>query len=67
MGVYSILIKTGEKSFTYYTNTDGTQFSGDETAVKAKLQELLETYALGKLAVVHNVNLSADFTIEDVA
>lgn len=65
--MYSILIKNGEKSFIYYLNADGTVFSGDETAVKAKLQELLETYALGKLAVVHNVNLSADFTIEDVA
>lgn len=65
--MYSILIKNGEKSYSYCLNQDGTQFSGDEAAVKTKLTELLETYALGKLSVVHNVKLSADFTIEDVA
>lgn len=65
--MYSILIKNGEKSFIYYLNADGTVFSGDSEAAKAKVQELLETYPLGKIVVVHNVNMTADFTLEDVA
>ena len=64
--MYSILIKNGEKSYVYYTNPDGSVFAGDSEAVKTKVAELLETYPLGKIAVVHNVTLTADFTIEDV-
>ncbi len=64
--MYSILIKNGEKSYVYYTNQDGSVFAGDSEAVKTKVAELLETYPLGKIAVVHNVTLTADFTIEDV-
>jgi len=64
--MYSILIKNGEKSYVYFTNTDGTVFAGDETAVQTKLSELLNDYPLGKIVVVHNVTVSADFTIQDV-
>ena len=64
--MYSILIKNGDKSYIYALNSDGTKFSGDSAAAKAKLVELAETYAIGKLSVVHNVTLTADFTIEDV-
>ena len=63
--MYSILIKNGEKSYVYFTNTDGTVFAGDETAVQTKLSELLNDYPLGKIVVVHNVTVSADFTIQD--
>lgn len=65
--MYSILIKNGDKSWVYAVNEDGAQFRGDSAAAKARLTELAETYPLGKLAVVHNVTLSADFTLEDVA
>lgn len=65
--MYSILIKNGEKTYMYHTNTDGVIFKGDSDAVKAKVAELLETYPIGKIVVVHNVNLTAGFTIEDVA
>ena len=65
--MYSILIKNGEKSYIYCTNTDGTVFAGDSEAAKTKVQELLETYPLGKIVVVHNVTMTADFTLEDVA
>lgn len=41
-------------------------FAGDSEATKAKLQELLVTYALGKLVVVHNVTLTATFDLTDV-
>lgn len=63
--MYSILIK-GEKAYTYYTNSDGSVFAGDSSAVKAKVTELLDEYPLGKIVVVHNVTITADFTIEDV-
>lgn len=63
--MYSILVKNSEKSYTYYLNPDGTVFSGDSEATITKFNELLETYSLGKLKIVHNVNLTADFVIED--
>ena len=65
--MYSILIKTGEKSYSYYMNPDGTQYKGDTETTKEKIQELLGTYSLGKLEVVHNVTLTSEFTLEDVA
>ena len=64
--MYSILIKNGDKSFIYASNDDGTVFRGNSDAVKTKLGELIETYPIGKLSVVHNVTLTADFAIEDV-
>ncbi len=64
--MYSILIKNGEKSFFYHLNADGTVFSGNSEAAKAKVQELLETYPLGKIVVVHNVNITSGITLEDV-
>lgn len=64
--MYSILIKNSEKNYSYHTNTDGTIFAGDSETVKAKLVELLNSYPFGKLVVVHNVTLTADFTLEDV-
>ena len=64
--MYSILIKNSDKCWFYNTNDDGSVFKGDSTATKARVQELMATYPLGKIAVVHNVTLTADFTIEDV-
>ena len=65
--MYSILIKNGEKSYTYLCNDDGTIFSGSNEAVTAKLSELMQTYPLGKLSVVHNTVITQNFIIEDVA
>lgn len=64
--MYSILIKNGEKSYVYFTNADGTVFAGDTNAVKDKMAELLNDYPLGKIVIVHNVTVTADFTIQDV-
>lgn len=64
--MYSILIKNGEQTYKYALNDDGTVFRGTAEAAKERLKVLLDTYAAGKLSVVHNVNLTADFTIEDV-
>lgn len=63
--MYSILIRNSEKSLSYVTNTDGSVFAGDSDAVKDKLLEIASTYPIGKIVVVHNVNLTTDFTIED--
>lgn len=52
--------------YSYATNADGTTFAGDAEAVRTKLSELGQTKPMGNLVVVHNVTLSADFTIEDV-
>lgn len=65
--MYSILICTGTNTFRYATNADGQVFQGDAEAAKTKLLELLETNPIGKLSVVHNVTLTAELTIEDVA
>lgn len=65
--MYSILIKGSTSMYSYATNADGTTFAGDAEAVRTKLSELGQTKPLGNLVVVHNVTLSADFTLEDVA
>ncbi len=52
--MYSILIRNGEV------------FAGDTEATKAKVKELLDSYPLGKIKVVHNVTLTADLALEDV-
>lgn len=64
--MYSILIRNGEKSYVYLTNDDGSVFKGDTEATKAKVKELMDTYPLGKIEVVHNVTLTADLALEDV-
>ena len=64
--MYSILIKNGEKKYSFCLNADGTKFSGDSETVKAKLIELLGTYPMGNLEVVHNVTVTSEFSIEDV-
>ena len=64
--MYSILIRTGDKSFVYYTNPDGQAFAGDSEAAREKVRELLATYPIGKLVVVHNVTMTSDVTLTDV-
>jgi len=66
-GMYSILIKSSDKKYAYHTNTDGSRFSGNDEAVKARLTELLNTYPISALEVVHNVVLTPTLEIEDVA
>lgn len=64
--MYSILIKGTGKNYTYVLNPDGTRFTGDSEATLTKLQEIMQTSALGGIEVVHNVTLTADFVLEDV-
>ena len=64
--MYSILIRTGDKSFIYHMNADGSVFAGDSEAATAKVRELLATYPIGKLVVVHNVTMTSDVTLVDV-
>jgi hypothetical protein len=64
--MYSILIKGSSNTYSYATNADGNAFAGDAEATKAKVKELLDSYPLGKIAVVHNVTLTADLALEDV-
>ena len=64
--MYSILIRNGDKSYIYHTNPDGQAFAGDSEATTAKVRELLATYPIGKLVVVHNVTMTSDVTLTDV-
>ncbi len=64
--MYSILIRTGDKSYIYHMNADGSVFAGDSDATTEKVRELLATYPIGKLVVVHNVNVTSDVTLADV-
>lgn len=58
--MYSILIRNGDKSYIYHMNADGSD------ATTAKVRELLATYPIGKLVVVHNVTMTSDVTLTDV-
>ena len=64
--MYSILIKNGDKNYFYLTNEDGTVFKGNAEVTKTKIRELMGSYPTGRITVVHNVTLTADFTLEDV-
>ncbi|MCR5621400.1 MAG: hypothetical protein K6G18_06045 [Treponema sp.] len=64
--MYSILIRNGDKSYIYHMNADGSVFAGDSEATTAKVRELLATYPIGKLVVVHNVTMTSDVTLTDV-
>ena len=70
--MYSILSQVGNtNNYKYITYVDSqTQqelvWKGTLEETQTKLVELMQNTALGKLIVVHNTNLSAQFTIEDV-
>ncbi len=69
--MYSILSQVGNttnyKFITYYDDVEQTEkvWSGTLEETQDKLVELMHDVALGKLIVVHNTNLTAEFTIED--
>ena len=70
--MYSILSQVGNTTnYKYITYVDSeTQqelvWNGTLEETQEKLVELMQSTALGKLIVVHNTNLTAQFTIEDV-
>lgn len=64
--MYSILIKNSDKKYSYHTNTDGSVFAGDNEATTARLAELINSYPISSLVVVHNVTLTPTLSIEDV-
>lgn len=70
--MYSILSQVGNtNNYKYITYIDAeTQqelvWNGTLQETQDKLVELMQSTALGKLIVVHNTNLTAQFTIEDV-
>ena len=64
--MYSILIKTGSKTYEYDADDEGVVFTGDETEIKARYLELLESYPSTKLVIIHNVTVTNDLTIADV-
>ena len=65
--MYSILIKVSSKNFIYDADEEGVIFAGDETETKRRYLELLAEYPSSKLVIVHNVEVTNDLTITDVA
>lgn len=65
--MYSILIKSSDKKYTYHLNADGTVFNGNAEAVQERIHKLINTYPINNLVVVHNVKLTPSFEIEDVS
>ena len=65
--MYSILILNGTKTYIYATDaTTGEPFAGSLADTKTKFMELLQTYPISKLVVVHNTTVTNDMTITDV-
>lgn len=64
--MYSILIKVSDTTYQYATNPNGANWAGDVDAAKAKVLELLETYPITRIKVVHNADLTANLSIADV-
>ena len=65
--MYSILRKNGNTSYVYVLD-EATEkpFVGNLAETKEKFNELLQTYPISALVIVHNCNVTADLTIEDV-
>lgn len=65
--MYSILIKTGSNTYTYYADEETkVVFAGDLTETKELYIELLKEYPSSKLVVVHNTTVTNELTIADV-
>ena len=64
--MYSILVKTGSKTFVYDASEETGVFSGDEAETKARYLELLAQYPSSELVIVHNVTVTNELTIADV-
>lgn len=64
--MYSILIKTGSKSFEFDASEETGVFTGNEAETKARYLELLAEYPSSKLIIVHNVEVTSELTLTDV-
>ena len=65
--MYSILRKNGQNSYIYVIDeASGRPFAGSLVETKAKFNELLQTYPIASLAIVHNCTVEADLSITDV-
>lgn len=68
--MYSILIKTGEKTYIYAVTKDAEEqeivFTGNEAETKEFYAELLEKYPSSKLVIIHNTEVTSTLTITDV-
>lgn len=65
--MYSILRKNGASSFVYVIDEGtGKPFAGNLAETKELFNELLQTYPISSLVIVHNCNVTAELTIEDV-
>lgn len=66
--MYSILIFDPDtKTYSYHKAEDDSIFVGTVTETQDELKKLLTTVTLNKLRVVHNTEVTASFTIKDVA
>lgn len=65
--MYSILRKNGQTSFVYVIDEGtGNPFAGSLAETKEKFNELLNTYPISSLVIVHNCTVEADLSITDV-
>lgn len=67
--MYSILIKTGDKTYIYaVVDNEGVEeiFTGNATETKEFYTELLTKYPSSKLVVIHNVEVTSEYTLTDV-
>lgn len=68
--MYSILIKTGDTTYIYALTKDAEEqpviFAGNEAETKAFYAELLETHPSSELVIIHNVEVTSEFTLTDV-
>lgn len=67
--MYSILIKTGDKTYIYaVVDNEGVEeiFTGNVTETKEFYTELLTKYPSSKLVVIHNVEVTSEYTLTDV-
>ena len=68
--MYSILIKTGEKTYIYAVTKDVEEheivFTGNEAETQEFYTELLKKYPSSQLVVIHNVEVTSELTLTDV-
>ena len=63
--MYSILLKEAANKFSYILDDTGKPFEGSAETTKTKFLDLLSSYPISKLAVVHSCTITNNLLIED--
>ena len=63
--MYAILLKEASNKYSYVLDDAGNPFEGSAETTKTKYLDLLNSYPMSKLSIVHTCDITNNLTIED--